>query len=113
MIRRIFRLPKLSVLVAILFCTSLYLYVFPGPNLAYVAVVLLHAALGVVAAGFLVPKVLAVVRAKSLYSDLGWLVLAAAAILGVVLVFIGHTRLEWDWMDRHVVLLVPAVASLA
>src|SRR5260370_4144679 len=113
MIRRIFRLPKLSVLVAILFCASLYFSVFPDPNLAYVAVVLLHAALGVVAAGFLVSKVLAVVRAKSLYSDLVWLVLAAAAILGVVLLFIGTTRSHWNWMYGHVVLSFAAVALLA
>ena len=83
---------KLRVLVAILFLSSLYLYVFPAANLGYVAVVLLHAVVGVVAAGFLVPKVFAVVRAKSFYSDLGWLVLAAGAILGVILLFIGTIR---------------------
>ena len=52
MIRWIFRRPKLRVLVAILFLSSLYLYVFPAANLGYVTVVLLHAVVGVVAAGF-------------------------------------------------------------
>src|SRR5205085_7516227 len=101
------------VLVAILFLSSLYLYVFPAANLGYVAVVLLHAVVGVVAAGFLVPKVIAVVRAKSFHSDLGWLVLAAGAILGVILLFIGTVRSHWTWMYAHVVLSFAAVALLA
>src|SRR5216684_1476239 len=112
MIRWIFRRPKLSLLVVILSLSSAYLYVFPAANLAYIAIVLLHAALGLVAALFLVPKVLAVVRAKSFYSDLGWLVLAAGAILGVVLLFIGTIRSHWTWMYVHVVLSFLAVALL-
>src|SRR5256885_171248 len=84
MILQVFRRVELWVLLAILFLSSVYLYVFPAANLTYVAIVLLHAAVGVVAAAFLVPKLLAVVRAKSSYSDLGWLVLAAAAILGEI-----------------------------
>ncbi len=97
MIRWIFRLPKLSALVAILFLSSIYLYVFPAANLTYVAIVLLHAAVGVVAAVFLVPKMLAVVRARSFYRDLGWLVLAAGAILGVILLFICTIPSHWTW----------------
>src|SRR5882672_10825478 len=112
MIRWIFRRPKLSLLVVILSLSSAYLYVFPAANLAYIAIVLLHAAVGLVAAFFLVPKVLAVVRAKSFFSDLGWLVLAAGAILGVVLLFIGTIRSHWTWMYVHVVLSFLAVALL-
>src|SRR5882757_1789639 len=112
MIRWIFRRPKLSLLIVILSLSSAYLYVFPAANLAYIAIVLLHAAVGLVAALFLVPKVLAVVRAKSFYSDLGWLVLAAGAILGVVLLFIGTIRSHWTWMYVHVVLSFLAVALL-
>src|SRR5689334_14803948 len=104
MVRWIFRRPKLWALVAILFLSSVYLYVFPAANLAYVAIVLLHATVGIVAAVFLVPKLLAVVRGKSFYSDLGWLVLAAAAILGVILLFVGTIRSHWTWMYAHVVL---------
>jgi len=112
MIRWIFRLPKLSALVAILFLSSIYLYVFPAANLTYVAIVLLHAAVGVVAAVFLVPKMLAVVRARSFYRDLGWLVLAAGAILGVILLFIGTIRSHWTWMYMHVAVSFAAVALL-
>lgn len=112
MIRWIFRRPKLSLLVVILSLSSAYLYLFPAASLVYIAIVLLHAALGLVAALFLVPKVLAVVRAKSFYSDLGWLVLAAGAILGVVLLFIGTIRSHWTWMYVHVVLSFLAVALL-
>src|ERR1700704_3359125 len=95
MIRWIFRRPKLSLLVVILSLSSAYLYVFPAANLAYIAIVLLHAAVGLVAALFLVPKVLAIVRAKSFYSDLGWLVLAAGAILGGVFLFFGTIPSHW------------------
>src|SRR5215470_15029216 len=108
----IFRRIKLWMLAAVLFLSSLYLYLFPAPDLTYVAVVLLHAGLGVVAAGFLIPKLFAVLRAKSFYRDLGWLVFAAAAILGLVLIFIGTTRSHWNWMYAHVVLSFAAVAIL-
>src|SRR5215813_11294061 len=113
MMRRILRWPKLAVLVVILFVTSLYIYLFPAPNLAYVGVVLLHAGLGVVAAALLVPRVYAIVRAKSFFIDSGWLLLAAGAILGVVLLFIGTIRSHWTWMYAHVVVSFAAVALLA
>src|SRR5215471_6894593 len=113
MIRGVLRLPKLAVLVVILFVSSLYLYLFPAPNLAYVGVVLLHAALGIVAAAFLVPRVYAIVRARSFFTDAGWLLLAAGAILGLVLLFIGTIRAHWTWMYAHVVLSFAAVALLA
>src|SRR5215469_555100 len=112
MILGIFRQVKLWMLVAVLFLSSLYLYLFPGPNLTYIAVVLLHAGLGVVAAGFLIPKLLAIARARTFYRDLGWLFFAAAAILGVVLLFIGTIRSHWNWMYAHVVLSFAAVALL-
>src|SRR5262249_20178512 len=112
MIRSVLRRPKLAVLVVILFVSSLYLYLFPAPNLAYVGVVLLHAGLGIVAAGFLMPRVYAIVREKSFLSDPGWLVLAAGAMLGVVLLFIGTVRAHWPWMYAHVVLSFAAVALL-
>src|SRR5215471_6827264 len=112
MIRGVLRLPKLAVLVVILFVSSLYLYLFPAPNLAYVGVVLLHAALGIVAAAFLVPRVYATARAKSFFTDSGWLLLAAGAILGVVLLFIGTIRAHWSWMYAHVVISFAAVALL-
>ena len=113
MIRRLITWPKLWMLVVILFLSSLYLYVFPAPNLTYIVIVLLHAAVGVVAAGFLVPKIIAIVRTKSFGSDLGWLVFAAAAVLGLLLLFIGTIRSHWTWMYAHVVLSFAAVALLA
>src|SRR5690348_2125793 len=112
MIRWIFRPPKLWALVAILFLSSVYLYVLPAANLAYVAIVLLHAALGLVASAFLVPKVVAILRARSFHNDSGWLVLAASAILGIILLFIGTIRSHWTWMYAHVVLSFLAVALL-
>src|SRR5215471_4885046 len=112
MILRIFRRVELWVLVAILFLSSLYLYLFPAPNLTYVAVVLFHAGLGVIAVAVLVPKLVAVVRAKSLYRDLGWLVFAAGAILGLVLLFIGTIRSHWSVMYAHVALSFAGVALL-
>jgi tetratricopeptide (TPR) repeat protein len=109
MIRRIFQWP---VLLTTLLATSVYLYLFPAPDLAYVAVVLLHAGLGAVGAVLLVPKLRAVLKRRSFASDLGWLVFAAAAILGVVLLFIGTTRSHWNWMYAHVILSFAAVALL-
>ena len=113
MIRSVLRWPNLAILVVILFVSSLYLYVFPAPNLTYVGAVLLHAGLGIVTAAFLVPRVYAIVRAKSFFTDSGWLLLATGAILGVVLLFIGTIRAHWTWMYAHVVLSFAAVALLA
>ncbi len=47
---------KLSVLIILLFVSAVYLYIFPSPTLNYIAIVLLHAGLGIVAALFLIPK---------------------------------------------------------
>src|SRR5215813_4993108 len=84
MILRFFLRVKLWVLAAILFLSSLYLYLFPAPNLTYVSVVLLHVGLGVIATGFLVPKLFAIAREKSLYRDLGLLIFPAPAISTLV-----------------------------
>src|ERR1700751_5003932 len=71
------------------------LYAFPQPNIFYAGMVLLHAAGGGLAAILLVPVVFRLVRVGSLSSRMGWLLIAAGAVLGLILIKTGTPRTEW------------------
>jgi tetratricopeptide (TPR) repeat protein len=104
---------KLSVLVVLLFVTAVYLYVFPSPTLTYVAAVLLHAGIGVLAVLFLLPKLKQILSPKNLKENLGWLLVTGGAGLGMALFFIGTARPKWNWMYAHETISFAGVAILA
>src|SRR5437879_102939 len=91
------RQKLLAALVIFLFASAVYLYVFPSPTLIYVAVVLLHAGLGVLAAVFLIPKLIQLFSARNFWTDSGWWLIGFGAILGIILIFIGTSRPQWNW----------------
>src|ERR687884_32532 len=101
----------LGFLVA-LFGTAVYLYAFPAPNLFYAALVLAHVAIGVPATFLLIARVLRAFRTETLASRAGWLLALAGALLGVVLIFIGTSRPEWNWLYAHIVISLAAIAVL-
>jgi len=103
---------KLSLLVAMLLVSALYLHVFPSPTLAYVGVVLMHAALGIFAVLFLIPKLREIVSLKNLRDNLGWLLITLGAGLGILLFFIGTSRPNWKWMYLHEAISFAGVAIL-
>src|SRR5579884_24669 len=102
----------LSALVVILSLTALYLYVFPSPTLTYISVVIIHAGLGLLAALLLLPK-LRRLFSSGFVQTAGWWLFVPAAALGIVLLFVGTSHPEWNWLYAHIVLSFAAVAVLA
>jgi len=93
--------------------SAAYLYPFPQPNVLYAGVVLLHTIAGVIVAILLVPFLWRRLRAQTLTGKAGWLLLAAGAAIGVVLIYTGTPREDWNWLYLHIVLVLAAVALLS
>src|SRR5256885_724152 len=88
----------LYILLAILFITAVYLFIFPSPTLPYIAAVLVHAAIGVLAVLFLVPRLVSILSFKKLVENSGWLAISAGGVVGIYLLYIGTSRSHWSWM---------------
>jgi Flp pilus assembly protein TadD len=102
----------LAWLIPFLGISAVYLYGFPQPNLFYAGVVLLHAVGGVLAATLLIPFLLRVFRRGSILAGSGWVLIAAGAILGLILIKTGTPRTEWKWLYAHIVLSVIGAGLL-
>ena len=102
----------LGPMLVFLFFSAIYLYAFPQPNVVYVIVVLLHAAVGLVATVYLAILLLRLLRQGSILARLGWLLITSAAILGVVLIKVGTSRPEWNWVYLHITLALAGCALL-
>jgi tetratricopeptide (TPR) repeat protein len=92
----------LAPMLVFLFLSAGYLYAFPQANVFYAAVVLLHALVGVVASIYLAIFLFRVLRDGSLLARFGWLLIFAAAILGIVLIKTGTARPEWNRVYLHI-----------
>jgi Flp pilus assembly protein TadD len=102
----------LRILLAILFVTAVYLFVFPSPTLPYIAAVLFHAAIGVLAVLLLVPRLATFLSFKRLMENAGWLAISAGGVLGIYLLYIGTSRAHWNWMYAHVAVSFTGIALL-
>ena len=102
----------LSWLVFFLTVSAAYLYAFPQPNLFYAGVVLLHAAAGLLAVILLIPALFRRIRPGSLTSQLGWLLIGAGAVLGLILIKTGTPRTEWNNLYLHIVISLAGVGLL-
>ena len=102
----------LSWLVLVLAVSAAYLYTFPQPNVFYAGVVLLHAVGGVLTAILLVPSFLRLLRTRSFSSRMGWLLIAAGAVLGLILLKTGTPRTEWNKLYWHIVISLAGVGLL-
>src|SRR5216683_1636498 len=103
-------LPGLLVFLAI---SAAYLYTFPQANVFYAAVVLLHALAGLVTAILLIPALFRLLRKGSFLARAGWMLIAASAALGLVLIKTGTPRTEWRWLYLHIVVSVVGIGLLA
>jgi len=99
---------------AALFLTvsAVYLYTFPQATIFYAGVVLLHAAVGVLAAILLVPALFRLLRTGSFSSRAGWLLIAAGAVFGLILLKTGTLRPELKKLDFHVLISLAGVGLL-
>jgi len=88
-----------------------YLYAFPGPNLFYISISLAHIAVGVVAvlvAPFLVRKL----RMLSRLAKAGVALLILGAIDGVIVMVVGGSRPQLDFVYLHSILSFAGVLLL-
>src|SRR5229473_378424 len=100
-------------LLAFLAISAAYLYTFPQANVFYAAVVLLHALAGLVTAILLIPALFRLLRKGSFLARAGWMLIAASAALGLVLIKTGTPRTEWRWLYLHIVVSVVGIGLLA
>jgi hypothetical protein len=102
----------LSWLLPFLVISAAYLYTFPQPNIFYAGVVLLHALGGVLTAILLIPALFRLLREGSFVARAGWLLVAAGAVLGIILIKTGTPRTEWKWLYFHILISLIGVGFL-
>ena len=102
----------LSWLLVFLFISAAYLYTFPQPNVFYAGIVLLHVLAGIAATVLMVPVLWRFLRNGSIASCLGWVLVLAGAVLGLVLIKTGTPRAEWNWLYLHIVVSLAGVGIL-
>ena len=73
----------------VLVASALYLYPFPQANLVYPVGVAIHGLAGILATVLLALLLWPLIREGNLIWKAGWLLLAAGAALGILLVFKG------------------------
>src|SRR5215469_14584358 len=101
-----------SVLLVFLVVSAAYLYTFPQPNIFYAAIVLLHAAAGVMVAVMLAIFLLRLLRDGTFVSRTGWVLLTAGTATGVGLIKTGTPRVEWTWLYTHILLSLAGIGIL-
>ena len=89
-----------------------YLYAFPQPNIFYAVVVLLHALAGVIVAILLIPVFVRLLQKGTIIARAGWLLTAAGAVLGLILIKTGTPRAEWNWLYLHILIALIGVGLL-
>jgi tetratricopeptide (TPR) repeat protein len=99
--------------LGVLALSAIYLYGYPAATVFYAFVNLFHVALGIVLSVVLVFYFAHLVSAGPLLARTGWVLLAAGAALGVVLIKVGtplHLRV---WLYAHIALSVLGTLLLA
>ncbi|HMD40315.1 MAG TPA: tetratricopeptide repeat protein [Candidatus Acidoferrum sp.] len=101
-----------SLCVIALAASAVYLYGFPSANIPYIAVVLFHLAAGILLTILLLPSLIKVLRSSTVTARFGWLCLAVAAVIGIILIFTG-TPLAMKWLlSMHILISLLGVTLL-
>ena len=87
-----------------LFLSALYLYAIPQANVFYAGVVLAHALVGLIASIYLLVLGFGLLRRASWMARLGWLLVAASAAFGIVLLKVGALRADYSLFYVHILL---------
>jgi len=105
--------PKLlRGLMLVLVASAIYLYPFPQANVLYPAVVVIHAIAGVLAAIVAIFTASRLLRQGSLVWKLGWLLFAAGAIVGLILIYTGTAHSEFRLLYTHIILCILGIGCL-
>ena len=102
----------LAGLMVFLTLSAAYLFTFPQPNIFYAVIVFFHALVGVVVTLWLLLRFWQLLRDAGVLARLGWLLTFAGGVLGVALIKLGTSRVEWNWLYLHIALCVAGVAFL-
>ena len=105
------RWRSLSVLVLVV--TAIYLYAFPAATIFYAGTVVLHMGLGVLAAAGILIFFFWGIRAESVLAKIGWVLLFAGGLTGIVLIRIGTAHRFKLWLYWHIALCVAGAFILA
>jgi tetratricopeptide (TPR) repeat protein len=92
--------------------TAVYLYGYPSATITYGVVDLFHVAAGVALTVPLLVSLLSLLRNESNVARLGWILLTAGAVLGIVLIKIGTPLRLKSWLFAHIALCVIGVLLL-
>src|SRR6202046_630622 len=90
------------ILLAVLFVTAAYLFVWPSANVSYFAAVILHLVAGIAVLIFLVFALQGILRDAPMTSRIGWILIAIGGVLGAVLIKTGTRRDECPLLYTHI-----------
>ena len=99
--------------VVALGASAIYLYGFPSTTISYFAVVLFHVVAGALLTILLLPFLFRLLRTEVPLARVGWAFLAAGAVLGVTLIFLGTPNRLKAWLYAHIALCVTGAVFLA
>src|SRR5260370_16843455 len=103
----------LSRILIALSVTAVYLYGYPSATISYFAADLFHIAIGIVLTILLIFYLVRLLPRESLLARLGWISLAAGALLGIVLFKIGTPLRLKPSLYPHIALCVLGTPFLA
>jgi Tfp pilus assembly protein PilF len=103
----------ITILLAVLFVTAAYLFVWPTANIPYFAAVILHLLAGIALLIFLVFALRGILRSGSMTSRIGWILIAIGGVLGADLIRTGTRRDEWPLLYTHIGACAAGGALLA
>ncbi len=96
----------------VLLVSAAYLYPFPQANLLYPAGVVIHVLGGILATALLALLLWRLLTEGNSIWKAGWMLIAAGAALGVVLMFKGTPHSEYRWLYAHIVVSVIGIGCL-
>ncbi len=102
-----------SLSVLLLALTAIYLFAFPTATIVYAVTVLLHTGLGVLLAVGLVVYLFRGIGKDTWPARIGWVLIAAGAVLGIALIYLGTPHRLKGWLYAHIVICMLGVVLLA
>jgi hypothetical protein len=91
-----------AMLLAILFGTAGYVFLWPAATVVYFGAVLLHVLAGIVFLIVLTAAARSLLRGATIVRRAGWILLAVGGVLGAVLIYTGTRRESWPLLYVHI-----------
>ena len=92
--------------------SAIYLYAFPSATIFYEAIVLFHIFAGAALLVFAIPWITRLMRDRSPWEKLGWLVFILGGAFGAVIIFTGARRDMWPVLYTHELISIAGSALL-